>query len=346
MRETIIDLRSDTVTCPSTPMREAMMAADVGDDQYGDDSAMNDLQDRVAELLGKEASLWFPSGTMANQTALNIFTRPGDDVIVAREAHSVWHEAGGSAANAGVQLTEIGDRGLFRPEEFIAAIKPSGHGIFPPTTLVQIENTHNRMGGVIFPQDDVETICAAARERGIATYLDGARLWNAAAATGKSVAELAAPFDMAMVSMSKGLGAPGGSMLAGSRTDISSAQRFRRMFGGAMRQIGFFAAAAHYALDHNISRLREDHVKAKLLASVLAKSGNIDMDPTSIATNIVVFRLKDSAPDASRFVSQARARGILINAFAARTIRAVTHLDVSQDECIKAGDVLATIAGH
>jgi threonine aldolase len=259
---------------------------------------------------------------------------------------SVWHEAGGSAANAGVQLTEIGESGLFGPEEFIAAIKPSGHGIFPPTTLVQIENTHNRLGGVIFPQDDVVRICAAARERGIATYLDGARLWNAAAANGKSVAELSAPFDMVMVSLSKGLGAPGGSMLAGSRADIGSAMRIRRMFGGAMRQIGFYAAAADYALDHNTSRLSEDHIKARLLASVLAKSSNIEIDPATVATNIVVFQLKDSAPDTERLVAQARMQGVLINAFAARTIRAVTHLDVSQEECTRAGEVLVSLAGR
>ena len=193
---TPIDLRSDTVTRPSAAMRSAIAAAAVGDDQYGDDPTVNALQQRVAALLGKEAALWLPSGTMANQVALRTLTRPGDDVIVSREAHAVWHETGGSAANAGVQLTEIGARGVFTAEEFLAAIKPRDHAIYPPTTLVEVENTHNRAGGVVFPQDEAVRICAAARKLGIASYLDGARLWNVAAATGTSLSELAAPFDL------------------------------------------------------------------------------------------------------------------------------------------------------
>ena len=207
---TPIDLRSDTVTRPSPEMRAAMAAAPVGDDQYGEDPTTNRLQEHLAALLGKEAALWLPSGTMANQVALRALTRPGDDVIVSRESHAVWHETGGSAANAGVQLTEIGARGVFSAAEFVAAVKPRDHGIYPPTTLVEIENTHNRAGGVVFAQDEVERICAAARERGIASFLDGARIWNAAVATGLGVDRLAAPFDMVAVSFSKGLGAPGG----------------------------------------------------------------------------------------------------------------------------------------
>ena len=184
---TPIDLRSDTVTRPSPEMRAAMAAAPVGDDQYGEDPTTNRLQEHLAALLGKEAALWLPSGTMANQVALRVLTRPGDDVIVS-------HETGGSAANAGVQLTEIGARGVFSAAEFVAAVKPRDHGIYPPTTLVEIENTHNRAGGVVFAQDDVERICAAASERGIARFLDGARIWNAAVATGLGVDRLAAPF--------------------------------------------------------------------------------------------------------------------------------------------------------
>lgn len=342
----IIDLRSDTVTRPTAAMRAAMMAASVGDDQYGDDPAVNALQEHVADMLGKEASLWLPSGTMANQVALKVLTKPGDDVIVAREAHSVWHEAGGSAANAGVQLTEIGDGGVFTADEFIAAIKPSGHGIFPPTTLVEIENTHNRMGGVIFPQAEAERICTTAHAKGITPYLDGARLWNAAVATGKNAAELANPFDMVMVSLSKGLGAPGGSMLAGSRDHIAVAQRHRRMLGGAMRQVGFYAAAAAYALDHHLERLADDHRAAKVLAEVLAQSEHIEINVDAVETNIVVFHLRESAPDTADVVSKARAQGVLINAFAARTLRAVTHLDVSEEECRRAGEVLAEIANR
>ena len=205
-----IDLRSDTVTLPTTAMRAAMAAAPVGDDQYGEDPSVNALQARVALLLGKEAALWLPSGTMANQVALRTLTRPGDDVTVSRECHAVWHETGGSAANAGVQFTEIGTRGVFTADEFLAARKPRGHVIYPPTTLVEIENTHNRSGGVIFPQLEVEKVCAAARAHEVATFLDGARLWNVAAATGTALAKLAAPFDLVAVALSKGLGAPGG----------------------------------------------------------------------------------------------------------------------------------------
>src|SRR5450432_2682853 len=191
-----IDLRSDTVTRPSAAMRAAMAAAPVGDDQYGEDPTVNLLQERVAALLGKKAALWLPSGTMANQVALRVLTRPGDDVIVSRESHAVWHETGAGAANAGVQFTDIGARGTFSDDDVVAAIKPRGHALYPPTTLVEIENTHNRSGGIIFPQDDVDRICAAARERKIATFLDGARLWNVAVASKRSLAELAAPFDL------------------------------------------------------------------------------------------------------------------------------------------------------
>lgn len=335
-----IDLRSDTVTRPSPAMRAAMHAAPVGDDQYGEDPTMNLLQERVAALLGKEAALWLPSGTMANQVALRVLTRPGDDVIVSRECHAVWHETGGSAANAGVQFTEIGQRGIFTAEEFLAALKPRGHVIYPPTALVEIENTHNRSGGVIFPQSEAVRICAAARTRGVATYLDGARLWNAAIASGQALAELAAPFDLLSVALSKGLGAPGGSLLAGAPDLIKTALRFRRMAGGAMRQVGFYAAAGLYALDHNLARLAEDHANARLIARRLATSQRVALDPESVHSNILVFRLAADAPDAPAVVARAAARGVLVFAFDARTIRAVTHLDVSREQCERAAMVL------
>jgi len=342
---TPIDLRSDTVTRPSPGMRSAMAAAEVGDDQYGDDPTMNALQERVAALLGKQAALWFPSGTMANQVALRVLTRPGDDVVVSRESHAVWHETGGSAANAGVQLTEIGARGAFTADEFLAAVKPRDHPIYPPTTLVEIENTHNRTGGVVFPQDEAVRICAGARKLGIASFLDGARIWNVAAAKGTPSSELVAPFDLVAVSLSKGLGAPGGSLLAGSRDVIARALRHRRMMGGAMRQVGIFAAAGLFALDHNMTRLTEDHANARLIADRLARSPRIAIDPATVQTNILVFGLAADAPDAFALVARARERGVLINAFGPRTVRAVTHLDVSRDQCAKAADVLAELVG-
>ena len=339
-----IDLRSDTVTRPSPEMRAGIAAAPVGDDQYGEDPTVNRLQERIAALLGKEAALWLPSGTMANQVALRVLTRPGDDVIVSRESHAVWHETGGAAANAGVQFTEIGARGVFTVKEFLAARKPRGHVIYPPTTLVEVENTHNRAGGVIFPQDEAEQVCAAAREHGIATYLDGARLWNVAAASGRTLAELAAPFDLVAVALSKGLGAPGGSLLAGSSDIIQGAVRYRRMLGGAMRQVGIFAAAGLYALDHNVARLGEDHANALRIAKRLAKSPRIMLDLATVQTNILVFNLAAEAPDAPTVIARARERGVLIFAFGPRTIRAVTHLDVSREQCVRAAEVLVEIA--
>ena len=339
-----IDLRSDTVTRPSQAMRAAIAAAPVGDDQYGEDPTANLLQEKIAALLGKEAALWLPSGTMANQVALRLFTRPGDDVIVSRESHAVWHETGAGGANAGVQFTEIGTRGTFGVDEFLAACKPAGHVIYPPTTLVEIENTQNRAGGVIFPQDEVERICGAARQRGVSSFLDGARLWNAAVASGRSPAELAAPFDLASVALSKGLGAPGGSLLAGSRELIGRTVRYRRMLGGAMRQVGIFAAAGLYALEHNVTRLAEDHANARCIAERLASSERIDIDLASVQTNILVFTLAPDAPDAPTVVTRARERGVLVFAFTPRMLRAVTHLDVSAAQCAQAADILVEIA--
>jgi len=324
-------------------MRAAIAAAPVGDDQYGEDPTINALQERVNLLLGKEAAIFLPSGTMANQVALRTLTRPGDDVIVSRECHAVWHETGGSAANAGVQFTEIGTQGVFTADELLAARKPRGHVIYPPTTLVEIENTHNRSGGVIFPQLEAETICAAARAHEVATFLDGARLWNVAAATGMSLAQLAAPFDLVAVALSKGLGAPGGSLLAGRRDLIATATRYRRMFGGAMRQAGILAAAGLHALDHHLARLPEDHANAKLIAQKLATHARVQLDIGSVQTNIVVFRLTTDAPDAATVVARAKDRGVLLFAFGARTVRLVTHLDITRTQCERAAQILVEV---
>jgi threonine aldolase len=338
------DLRSDTVTRPGPEMRAAMAAAPVGDDQFGEDPTINELQARIAALLGKPSALWLPTGTMANQVALRVLTRPGDDVVVSRQSHAVWHETGAGGANAGVQFTEIGSRGVFTSEEFLAARRPRGHMLYPPTTLVQVENTHNRAGGVIFPQDEAVRTCDAARIHDVATYLDGARLWNVAVATGREPAELARPFDLASVALSKGLGGPGGSVLAGQPDVIARAVRHRRMLGGAMRQIGIFGAAGLYALDHNIARLAEDHANARFLAERLAVSRRIVVDLASIQTNIVMFDLGPGAPDAATVVDRARQRGVLVVAFGPRTIRAVTHLDVSREQCHRAAAVLVELA--
>jgi threonine aldolase len=339
----VIDLRSDTVTRPTDAMRAAMAAAPVGDDQFGEDPTTNRLQEMVADLLGKEAALWLPSGTMANQVALRTLTRPGDDVVVTRECHAVWHETGGSAANAGVQFSETGAGGTMSVEAFVAACKPRGHVIFPPTTLLEIENTHNRAGGIVVPQSLVLALAAAARERGVASFLDGARLWNAAAASDVSLAELAAPFDLVAVALSKGLGAPGGSLLAGPRETLVRATRYRRMFGGAMRQTGIYAAAGLYAIEHHRARLGDDHANARRIAQVLAAHPRIELDLATVQTNIVVFRLRDGAADAATVAERARVRGVLLLPFAARTLRVVTHLDVSATQCERAAQILAEL---
>jgi threonine aldolase len=340
-----IDLRSDTVTRPTAGMRKAMASATVGDDQFGEDPTINLLQERLAALLGKDAALWVPTGTMANQVALRTLTRPGDDVIVSQESHAVWHEAGASAANSGVQFTAIGANGVFTADDMIAAAKPRGHVTYPPTTLVEIENTHNRAGGVVFPQDEAERIGRAATQRGIATYLDGARLWNAAVASGRSVADLAAPVDLVSVALSKGLGAPGGAVLAGTRDIITRAHRQRRMLGGAMRQVGIFAAAGLYALDHHLSRLADDHRHARLLADRLASSSRVILDPGTVRTNILIFELAPGAPDAATVVARAQERGVLLFAFGPRKLRAVTHLDVTADQVSRAADILLDAIG-
>ena len=340
---TAIDLRSDTVTRPTPAMREAMARAEVGDDQYGEDPTTNRLQEQMAALLGKEAALWMPSGTMANQVALLVLARPGDEVITAREAHAGWHEAGGAAANAGVQIIEVGERGIFTREQFEAAIKPSGLPVFPTSTVVEIENTHNRSGGVVFPQGEVERICALARERGMASFLDGARLWNAAVASSRTEADLAAPFDLVSVAFSKGLGAPGGSLLAGPRDLITRANRHRRRMGGAMRQVGIFAAAALHGVEHHRTRLGEDHANARRLAERVAGCAAVQLDLATVQSNIVVFQLRQGAPDAAALVAAARTRGVWVSAFGPRTVRAVTHMDVSAAQCDEAAAELVAL---
>ena len=327
-------------------MRAAMASAEVGDDQYGEDPSINRLQERVAALLGKEAALWVATGTLANQVALRTLTSPGDDVICSRESHAVWHEAGASGRNAGVQLTELGAGGLFTEAEFRAAVKPRGHMLYPPTTLVEIENTHNRAGGIVFPQAEVVRICAAARELGVASYVDGARLWNAAIASKRSLAEIAQPFDLVSATLSKGLGAPGGSMLAGTRETIARAARERRGLGGAMRQAGIFGAAGLYALDHHYERLADDHANARLLAERLAATPAFALDLATVQTNIIVFDLRPEAPDAAAFVARARAGGVLVNTFGPRRIRAVTHLDVDRAACERAAALLTAAAAR
>ena len=324
-------------------MRAAMAAAPVGDDQFGEDPTVNLLQDRVAALLGKEAALWLPTGTMANQVAVRVLTQPADAVILSHDSHIALHETGGAAANSGVQLVAVGGRGVFTAEDVQDVYIARGHIVRPPTTLVAVENTHNLSGGVVFPLTLAREICAFARANAMATYLDGARLWNASVATGATVSELAAPFDLVSVALSKGLCAPGGSVLAGSRSIVDRAVRYRRMFGGAMRQVGILAAAGVYAIDHHLTRLGDDHANAARLAQRLAQSPRVILDPGSVQTNIVIFRLTAQAPDAATVVARAREQGVLLFAFGPRTLRLVTHADVSTEQCARAAEILTAI---
>jgi threonine aldolase len=321
-----IDLRSDTVTRPTRPMRHAMATAEVGDDVYAEDPTARRLEERAAELLGKEKALFVPSGTMANQIAIALHTRPGDEVIIGEGAHSYFYESGAAPALWGVQFAVAGKGGLFTAAEAEAAIRPAAY-YMPRTSLVAIENTHNWGGGIVFPQDDVLAIAKLARTRGLAVHLDGARIWNAAVATGRSAAELAAPFDTASACFSKGLGAPVGSVLAGSAADMERARRLRKMLGGGMRQVGILAAAALHALEHHRERLAEDHANARALAEGLAEIPGVTVDLARVQTNIVMF---ESPRPATEVVARALERGVLLHAFGPTRVRAVTHLDLDR----------------
>ncbi len=320
----VIDLRSDTVTRPGAGMREAMARAEVGDDVYGEDPTVNRLQEQVAERLGMQAGLFVPSGTMGNQVALLAQTRPGDHVLCGENAHLSLYESGAPAALAGVMLEPIGRGGLFDGDELHAAVHPpDAH--YAPTTLASVENTHNRSGGRVFPLEQVEQLAAAARDRGLALHLDGARLWNAVAATGVPARRWAAPFDTVTVCLSKGLGAPVGSVVCGSRELVARLHRARKMLGGGLRQAGLLAAAGLFALEHHLPRLAEDHAHARRLAEGLGELGyRVDPPPE---TNMVLFRVGDAA----RFLEATRKRELWINPMGPGLFRAVTHLDVDSD---------------
>lgn len=327
-----IDLRSDTVTKPTPAMREAMAKAPVGDDVYGEDPSVNALQERVAALLGKPAALFFPSGTMANQASLRVHTRPGEVVLASRDCHILKYEGGAASALSGLHIHTLGTNGAFDRDELRAALPPNDPH-FAPATLVAIENTHNVAGGTIFPADALASVVTAAREAGLALHLDGARLWNAAIATGRTPAELAAPFDTVSVCLSKGLGAPVGSLVASSEALASKLRRVRKQLGGGMRQAGIIAAAGLHALEHHFERLRDDHANARRLAAGLAALG---FETNAPETNIVLFKTEDSA----RFAAEARKRGVLTGTRDAHWLRAVTHLDVSASEIDDALELL------
>ena len=322
----MVDLRSDTVTRPSDGMRRAMYEAEVGDDVFGEDPTVNRLQEEIAALLGKEAALFVPSGVMGNQLAIKAQTQPGDEVLVERTAHILNHESGAAGLLSGVQLNVLdGDRGILAPVQVRDAIRPANYWQ-PRSRLLCLENTINQSGGHVFPLSALRSVADEARAAGLAVHLDGARLWNAAIASGTSEAAYAAPFDTVSVCLSKGLGAPVGSLLAGSRDLIQEAHRYRKLFGGGMRQIGILAAAGLYALKHNRERLADDHVHARRLAEGLAELRVFRLDPAQVETNIVMFDVVQG--EVASVLETFRSEGIHMVPFGPSTIRATTHLDV------------------
>ena len=328
----MIDLRSDTVTRPTAAMRAAMAAAPVGDDVYGDDPTVRELERRTAALLGHEAAVYMPSGTMTNQVALRAHTESGDQILCHACAHIAILERGAPAALSGLSVRPLPSRnGVFTADDLRAACPPSHHflpQVQPPSRLVCVENTHNVGGGTIWPVATLKGVLAAARDLGLCTHLDGARIWNAAAATGIDVATYASGFDSVSVCFSKGLGAPVGSALAGSTTFVARARRFKALFGGGFRQAGIIAAAAVYALDHHRDRLAGDHANARRLGRGLAAINGVVVDVDAVVTNIVRFRV--TSLSAQAFVERCYAAGVHMLPSGQDGVRAVTHLDVAE----------------
>ena len=322
----LIDLRSDTVTRPTTAMREAMARAEVGDDVFGEDPTVQLLEQTVADLLGKEAALFVPSGTMANQIAILAQSRPGDEIIVSEGAHCAWYESGAAAALSGVQPVSVGTGGLFTADELERAVKPT-FDWYARTSMVALENTHNRGGGRVWPMAQLRQVAERGHALGLRVHLDGARVWNAAAALGIEPAEIAAPFDSVACCFSKGLGAPVGSAICSSRELIVSARRFRKRLGGGMRQAGILAAGALHALGHHRARLAEDHDNARELAKLLAQVPSVRVDLQSVETNIVMVDIPGE--NAQRIADAARQHGVLVAVFGPERLRLVTHLDVA-----------------
>ncbi len=336
-----IDLRSDTITQPTPAMREAMARAEVGDDVFGDDPTVVELEARVAAMLGKEAALFTVSGTMANQLALRAQTEPGDEILVDANAHIYYYESGAPAALAGVMCRCLpGVRGVFTASDVEAALRPSDQH-FPPTKLVCIEHTHNRGGGTIWPLDRIREVADVSRRHGLRLHLDGARLWNASVATDIAERDYAAPFDSVSVCFSKGLGAPIGSALCGTRELVQRARRFRKMYGGGMRQAGILAAGALHALEHHRARLAEDHTNARALAKGLSRLPGIEIDLTAVQTNLVFMRVKDRpAAVVARALDEA---GVRILALGPETLRAVTNLMVPRTDIPKALEIFSRV---
>ena len=340
----IIDLRSDTVTKPSPEMRKAMYEAEVGDDVYKEDPTVNELEEYVADLFGKESALFVPSGVMGNQICLNVLTQPSDEVICERNAHIFQYESGTPAANSGIQLNLIeGNKGVFTPEQVEPLIRPESAYYMPRTRVVEIENTHNVAGGTIQPLDNIKAMQKLTDKHGLFMHLDGARLWNASVVTGIPLSEYASYFDSISVCLSKGLGAPIGSVIIGTKGFVDEAFRVRKAWGGGMRQVGIIAAGGLYAVKNNIERLAEDHDNAEILAEHLAKLPNVEIDLTSVETNMVMFKSKNKSVE--QVISECKKNGLLLGPGGVGVLRLVTHMDVNSTDIENANEIFSKILG-
>ncbi len=338
-----VDLRSDTVTKPTAEMRTAMANAEVGDDVFADDPTVNRLQERVATLLGKEAALYVPSGSMANQIAIRAQTQPGDEIITHADNHIYHYEGGAPFAISGCSMRLLtGERGMFDADQVREAIRPTDSH-FAQSRLVVLENTHNRGGGTIWPVEQMKAVADVAREAGLSLHLDGARLMNACVASGVKPSEYAQYFDSVSMCFSKGLGAPVGSAIAGSKDLIRRVHRFRKMFGGGMRQAGIIAAGALYALEHHVERLAEDHAHAKALAMGVVEMDGLTIDPSTVETNIVYFDVAEHVGTAQSFCDRLFAEGVWMLPVSPQRVRAVMHLDVDSAEIERAIRVIRSI---
>ncbi|MCC7430654.1 low-specificity L-threonine aldolase [bacterium] len=338
----MIDLRSDTVTKPSKAMLEVMIKAEVGDDVFGEDPTINLLEEKIAELFGKEKALFVPSGTMGNQICLRTHTNLGDEVILDYNAHIFQYEAGSPASLSGIQLhTIVGEKGLLTVSQIRQVVRTDNEH-FPKTKLVCLENTHNRGGGTFYALSQLEEIGNFCKQNNLKLHLDGARLFNAAVASQTKIEELAKPFDSVSVCLSKGLGCPIGSVIVGTRDFIKMARRVRKSFGGGMRQAGFLAAAGIFALENNVKRLEEDHVNAKFLAEKINGTGGIRV--AEVPTNIVILEISGTKfkSDEEALESLKKA-GILLVGFGEGKLRAVTHLDVSREQIKTASETICKI---
>ncbi len=341
--EKIIDIRSDTVTKPSPGMREAIADAEVGDDVFEGDPTVQKLEAVVAELFAKEAALYVPSGTMGNQVCLKAQSSPGDEIILDTESHIANYEVGAAAVVSGLQMRMIDcPGGLMSPERVAQVIRVDNIHC-PKSRIICLENTHNRHGGVVMPLERMRAIAEVARANDLLVHLDGARIWNASAATGIPLADYAATADSLQCCLSKGLGAPIGSMVVGSRQFIKRARRARKMFGGGMRQVGILAAAGLYALEYNLPRVGEDHQKALAFAERVRRIDGVVLRPDPPPTNIVVIDLAGAGKTPGDVLAALEQAGVWMVPFGATLIRAVAHLDVSKDEMLDAAEVLARV---